>query len=71
MAKKVAETRLIDVTVERQDESKNYTKFGKLAQVAALGNKPEILTGNDGTVFVGKQLAGGAKKLRIIVEVVE
>lgn len=68
MAKTEEKKQLVNVVVTRiEGESKNYAKFGTLAKVAEIGNKPVVLTGNDGTVYLAKSLVNGTKAVRITI----
>lgn len=51
------------------EESKNYAKFGVIPQDPALENKPGVLMGNDGKVYVSKKLVNGGKAITITVTV--
>lgn len=59
---------LVNTVLARiEGESKNYAKFGTLTKEAALGNKPLVLVGNDGVLYLSKTLVNGTKAVRIVI----
>lgn len=71
-AKPAQSTVILSAELTREDkESKNYAKFGSLKQENHLGNKPAVLLGNDGKVYLDKQLVNGTQRVRITVEAIE